>query len=70
MGTYAVYLTDKRYLDVVANDIVRVGGRVITISPVFGVVVAEIPDTAVNVIVSKPYVRMVEKTYPFERMYR
>mgnify|MGYP000209180067 CR=1 FL=1 len=68
MGTYAVYLTDRSYIEAVVSDIARVGGRVITISPVFGVVVAEIPDTAVNVIMSKPYVRMVEKTYPFRHM--
>jgi len=66
MGAYSIYVTNPVYVNDIVRDVEAVGGRVITVSTTFGIVVAEIPDSMVGRIAAKRYVRMVEKSYPFE----
>ena len=68
MGVYAIYVVSPEYVDYVVKDVLRLGGKIISVSKLFGIVNAEVPDEYVTEIMKKEYVRMVEKSYPFGHM--
>ena len=65
MGKYAVYVTDKSRISSAIADIESVGGKVLYVSDLTGLVVAELPENVIHYLMMKPYIRLIEKSYPF-----